>query len=130
MPVPGPKRIDQPFRLGDSGLKKYLSPETAPEYKMDFGDLTEKSGRRSKPGADDAGLNRIIEALERSVIGLRDPETNDVGLSQERLWELVDFFARQVRLWMGLPLEQPVPEPDFSVELPEEFRGFGSELDE
>lgn len=130
VPVPGPKRIDQPFRLGARGMEDFLEPETHQSYIREFGTLDVKSGRRSSPGGDVSGLNQIVEALERSVIGLRDPETNDVGLSEERLLELVDFFARQVRLWMGLPLEQPVPEPDFSVELPEEFRGFGPELDE
>ena len=62
------------------------------------------------------------------MIGLRDPLMNDVGLSEERLLELIDFYARMIRMWMGLPQEQPVPEPDFSVELPPEFQGFGPQV--
>ena len=62
------------------------------------------------------------------MIGLRDPEMNDVGLSEERLLELIDFYARMIRMWMGLPQEQPVPEPDFSVDLPAEFQGFGPQV--
>ena len=53
---------------------------------------------------------------------------NDVGLSEERLLELIDFYSRMIRMWMGLPQEQPVPEPDFSVDLPEEFQGFGPQV--
>lgn len=62
------------------------------------------------------------------MIGVRDPQVNDIGLPEERLLELVEFYARMIRLWMDLPLEQPVPEPDFTVELPPEFQGFGPQL--
>ena len=73
-------------------------------------------------------MHQLVEALERSVIGLRDPEMNDVGLSEARLLELIDFYARMIRMWMGLPQEQPVAEPDFSVDLPAEFQGFGPQV--
>ena len=105
-----------------------MYPESSADFQRDFGSLEGKSGFRSKPAGEAAGLNRLAEALERSVIGLRDPLMNDVGLSEERLLELIDFYARMIRMWMGLPQEQPVPEPDFSVELPPEFQGFGPQV--
>lgn len=113
---------------GNKGLSHFLDPVHDPDFVFDFGTLEGKSGFRSKPSMDAGGVNRMAEALERSVIALRDPGINDVGLSEARLLELIDFYARMIRLWMGLPLEQPVPEPDFTVELPPEFQGFGPQL--
>lgn len=123
-----PKTGSIPHRLGKTGLEEFLEPETSPEFIKFFGTLTTKSGVRSTRSGEVAGLHQLVEALERSVIGLRDPEMNDVGLSEARLLELIDFYARMIRMWMGLPQEQPVPEPDFSVDLPGEFQGFGPQV--
>ena len=126
--VPDVEKRLKPFSLGKKGLEKYLTPESSPTFQRDYGTLAQKDGFRSKPAGEAGGVNRLAEALERSVIGLRDPEMNDVGLSEERLLELIDFYSRMIRMWMGLPQEQPVPEPDFSVDLPAEFQGFGPQV--
>ena len=129
VPVSGSqKTTSNPFLLGDKDLEKYLNPEIDSSFFRDYGTLQSKSGWRFSPEGEVSGLNRLIEALERAVIGLRDSHVNDVGLSEERLLELIDFYARMIRMWMGLPQEQPVPVPDFSVELPPEFQGFGPQV--
>lgn len=128
VPVLGEKLPGPPFSLGERGLEGFINPESDPAYLADFGTLLVRSGRRARPAGINSGLNQLVEALERSVIGVRDPQVNDIGLPEERLLELVEFYARMIRLWMDLPLEQPVPEPDFTVELPPEFQGFGPQL--
>ncbi|XNZ00881.1 hypothetical protein ACL90Y_02470 [Micrococcus luteus] len=128
VPVVGEKRPGPPYSLGDRQRTRYLSPESDDGFQREFGTIEAKSGFRATPTMEAGAVNRMAEALERSVIGLRDPEMNDVGLSEERLLELIDFYARMIRMWMGLPQEQPAPEPDFSVDLPAEFQGFGPQV--
>ena len=128
VPMAGHKPQGPPFTLGTRLLEHFLEPETSEEFRRFYGGLEAVSGLNSPEGGSVAGLNHLVEALERSVIGLRDPEMNDVGLSEERLLELIDFYARMIRMWMELPQEQPVPEPDFSVDLPAEFQGFGPQV--
>ncbi|MDO4239238.1 hypothetical protein [Micrococcus sp.] len=110
------------------GDYRYVRPETDAVFRRDFGDLSGKSGWRSVPNGEVSGLQQLVMALERTVLALSVPALNNVGLPEERLLELVDFYARMIRMWMGLPQEQPVAEPDFSVDLPAEFQGFGPEV--
>ncbi|XNZ00884.1 hypothetical protein ACL90Y_02485 [Micrococcus luteus] len=109
------------------GDYRYVRPETDAVFRRDFGDLSGKSGWRSVPNGEVSGLQQLVMALERTVLALSVPALNNVGLPEERLLELVDFYSRMIRMWMGLPQEQPVAEPDFSVDLPAEFQGFGPE---
>lgn len=127
VPVLGERLPGPPHRLGTRQLEHFLEPDSSEEYRKFYGGLEEVSGLNSDPSGDVVGLGHLVEALERTVIAVRDPQMNDVGLSEERLLELIDFYARQIRMWMGLPQEQPVPEPDFRVDLPAEFQGFGPE---
>ena len=80
------------------------------------------------PKGEVSGLQQLVMALERTLLSLSVPALNNAGLPEERLLELVEFYARMIRMWMGLPQEQPVPEPDFSVDLPAEFQGFGPQV--
>jgi len=128
VPVPGKKKHMQPFTLGDRGGEMWLAPETDREFRTEYGTSEVKSGFRSSTDSDAGGVNRMAEALERAVIGLRDPYMNNVGLPESRLLELIDFYARMIRMWMDLPQEQPTPKPDFTVDLPPEFQGFGPRL--
>ena len=107
------------------GMEKYLNPECDGRYAFEYGDPREVRGPLAGTRDEAAQLNQILRILETLIISLEDLSINDICVSRDRIHELIDFYVSEIVAWTGCPVGEVVSDPDFTVDLPEEFQGFG-----